>query len=695
MLQRIRDSGRWLFGIVIALIAVSFIFWGIDFNMSGATYAAKVNGEEISLAEFERDFQLQQNEFLELYRVELNEDLRREIRRSVVNDLVQREALAQRVEEAGYRVSDDRLAEFIRSAAAFQVGGEFSMDAYAGQLSLQGMSPTAFEELQRERLELLDLQIGIAESTFLTPAEYRRYVELANQQREIAYALFEVDAFADEVEVTDEAVAAHYEENRDRYVTEEAAAIEYVELRRDDVADNIEVTEEELEAYYERLRDNFRTEEERRARHILVTAEEGETPEQTEARAEQIAERVRGGEDFEALAAELSDDPGTAEQGGDLGWIGPGMLVGPFEDALFAMETGEVRGPVQTDFGYHIIRLDDIRAGEEQSFAEVRDQLLEDYRAERADELFYDRANQLADSAFDAYDALAPVAMALDLPLKMLERLPRSGDSEAFPNPAPIVDAVFGSEDLAGGVNSPMIELSEDHVVVLRVTELFPPEPQPLEEVTDEIRETLTRQRAQEMAAQAAEDFFEALPSDLTPQFLGRGDAGTPTAEAESPAADAPTADAASPAADAPPADDDATPLADEAAEGSDGDEAQPRSPAAALAAMHGGRWIDPRWVQRSDAEVPTAVLAEAFGLPAPTDDELVEPVELTTGDHAVLVLAGVQPGQPDAIAQDQRGQIQQQLVDQVGRAELSSYAQGILEQAEVQVPESTLEPQF
>ncbi|MBN1239164.1 MAG: SurA N-terminal domain-containing protein, partial [Gammaproteobacteria bacterium] len=469
MLQRIRDGiGRWVFAVILGLIAVSFIFWGVDFNLTGPTFAAKVNGEEITLEEFERDLQLEQQQFQELYRVELDEDLRRQLRRSVIDRLVQREAMLQRIEDSGYRASDERLTEYIRSAPVFQVGGEFSMDVYTTQLALQGMSPRAFEELQREQLALLDLQSGIADSTFLTPDEYRSYVALANQQRQVSYALFEVDAFLDRVEIDDEAVAAHYEQNAERYMTEEAAAIEYVELRRADVASEIEVTDEELEDYYAQRREEFRTDEERRARHILITSADGETPEQTEARAAELVEQIRSGEaEFEDLAARVSDDPGTAEQGGDLGWIAPGMLAGPFEDALFEMEVGEVRGPVETDFGYHVIKLEDVREGEEQSLDEVRDDLLEQYRTERADDLFYELANDLADRAFDAYDTLAPVAMGLDLELKTIDRFPRSGDSSAFPNSAPIVDAVFNSDETEGGVNSPLLELSEEHVAVV------------------------------------------------------------------------------------------------------------------------------------------------------------------------------------------------------------------------------------
>src|SRR5690606_13819198 len=386
-------------------------------------------------AEFERNLQAEQSNFLELYRIELDEQIRRQLRASVIERLVSQRALSQRVRDLGYRVSDERLAESVQSIPLFKIGGDSSMDMLRSHLAFQGISVAAFEEMQRAQLELLDLQNGIVNASFVTPDEYRRYVELVNQRREVGYATFEVASFLEGVEVTDEQVEEHYQEFRDRYMTEEAAEIEYVELRRDDIAAQIEVDEQTLRDYYERRRSEFRTEEERSASHILITPEAGESDEEARARAEALVERIRAGEDFEALAAEHSDDAGTASSGGSLGWIARGMLEGPFEDALYAMEAvGDVSDPVKTDFGWHIIRFDDLRAGEERSFEEVRDQLANEYRTERADDLYFDQANRLADLAFEEYDSLERVASTAGLPLKRIDRFLRSGDPSAFPN---------------------------------------------------------------------------------------------------------------------------------------------------------------------------------------------------------------------------------------------------------------------
>jgi peptidyl-prolyl cis-trans isomerase D len=636
MLQRIHDyAGRWVVGIILALIALSFVFWGVgDFTFTGSTFAAKVNGENVPLLEFERELQIQQSQYQQLYRVELTEDMRSELRRNVLERMVGTEALEQRVESAGYRVSDERLTDYVRSVAAFQVDGEFSMSVYRGRLANQGLTATGFEELQRQQLELRELQDGIVDSAFLTPAEFRRYLELSRQRREIAYAMFEVDSFIDQVEVTDEAIAAHYEANPDRYMTEETVDLEYLELALDDIAATIEVTDEALRDYYEAERERFQTEEERRARHILIEVEDSEDA--ALSAAEAVVARLDNGEDFAMLAQELSDDSGTSEQGGDLGWVGRGMLTGPLEDVLFEMEAGEVRGPVQTNFGYHVIQLDEIRAGEVQPFEAVREELSAEYRTRRAEESFYERANDLADLAFQAYDELATVAADMDLMLEKRSGFPRSGDSEIFPNSAPVVQAAFSEEALEQSNNSPLVEISDEHVLVLRVTGHNLPELQPLDAVYDEVRQELTRDLAEQQAEQAAAAFFAELEEGEAPESVDR----------------------------------------------------------AALAEAHGGVWHQPARVERTDPNVPTEVLATAFGLPKPAADASVrEHLPLANGNHAVLILTGVEPGSPEAVARAERDQQQRELAQQAALAELAGYVGNVRASATVRIPEEVLEP--
>jgi peptidyl-prolyl cis-trans isomerase D len=620
--------------VLIGFICLGFVFWRADFGGAGtAAFAAKVNGDNISINEFDRELQARQNQYQQLYRTELSEDMRREMRLSVIEDMVRDAVLKQRVDDQGYRISDERLAAYIRSVSAFQVDGQFSMDVYRSRLTQVGLTPAGFEAVQRQSLEVSDLQSGIAESTFLTPAEFRRYIELFNQRREIAYASFPVESFLSRVMIDDAAISAHYDSNQASYQTTETVDLEYIELALADIAATVDVSEEALKSTYEEERDRFQTSEERRARHILIAVENGDDA-AAQKKAEDVVQRLNNGEDFAKVAAEVSTDAGTKAQGGDLGWIGRGMLVGPFEDALFEMSTGEVRGPVKSDFGYHVIRMDDLRAGTTQPFEAVRDELASELKTRRAEQQFYDRANELGDKAFDAYNELATVASEMQLPRKTLAAFPRTGDSDVFPNSAPIVQAAFDDQLLESGRNSELVELADDHVVVLRVTAHHLPMAKPLAEVHDQIKDELTRAGAEELADAAASAFKTAI---------------------EQPGAD----------------------------------------PAAAAAAQN-GTWFPPAWVERTDATVPTEVLAAAFALPKPEGGAVArEAVALANGNHAVLVLSNVQPGSPDSVDQAERDQRQRQLADQAAYAELTSYIGTIREQATVRIPDEVLNPQF
>jgi len=632
MLQRIHDSSaRWIAFVLLGLVSVGFIFWRADFNTGRtATFAAKVNGENLSLTEFDRELQSRQNRIQQQYRTELSEDMRRELRRGVVEDMIREAVLKQRAEEQGYRVSNERLIEYIHSIPSFQVGDKFDMNVYRNRLTTVGIAPSSFEAQQRDALAVNDLQEGIAESTFLTPAEFRRYIELFNQRREIGYALFPVDAFLGRVTIDEPAISSHYDSNQAKYQTTETVDLEYVELTLADIAATADVSDEALRSAYEEEKDRFQTTEERHARHILVQVEKGDE-EAAKAKAAAIAERARKGEDFAKLAKELSADAGTKAQGGDLGWMTHSNA--PFEDALFGLQPGAISDPVKSDFGYSVIKLEEIRPATVRPFDAVRDELAADLKTRKAEQSFYDRANRLADRSFDAYNELATVATEMNLPLKTLTGFPRTGDPAVFPNSAPIVQAAFDEQNVDSGRNSALIELGDDQVVVLRVTAHHPATTRPLAEVHDRIRDELKRERAQQLAEQAALAFQAGI---------------------EAPGADP-----------------------------------------AKLAAQQSGSWTAPAVVERTNASIPTEVLAAAFRLAKPAQGEVVrDHVALANGSHAVLVLSSVQAGVPESVPQTDRDQRQRQLADQAANAELAGYAGTLREQATVRIPEDVLEPQ-
>jgi peptidyl-prolyl cis-trans isomerase D len=667
MLQKIREGvGRWIAGAILGMIAIAFIFWGVDPSITGGAFAAKVNGEDVSLIDFERAYLSQQSQYQDLYRVEMSPDVQREMRLSALEGLIRNNALLQRVQSEGYAISDDRLIEEVRLRPEFQVGGEFSIDLLRSRLITEGISEEFFLELQREQLALFELQNGVARSVFITPTEFAKYVELYQQEREVGYATFEADNFSDQVELDESEILSHYENNLARFYSEESVDLEYIEILRSDIANEIEITEELLQGYYEDEQYRFQTEEERRARHILINSPQDDP--EAEARASEVLSRLESGEQFDVLATELSEDAGTSGQGGDLGWVNRGLLLGPFEDALYAMEIGEVQGPIKTNFGYHIIRLDEVRAGDVQSFDSLRDQLALDYQNARAEELFYNTANDLADGAFDAFDELAGVAADVGYPLQTFNGLTRTGSVSPFGNSTLVTQTAFSAELLEQRENSSLVEIESDHVLVFRVIDHHPPAQQSLEVVQSSIEEELIQLASTSLAEVAAEEFLTQIAEVLSNNTLPQMTDDEETVNVSDQQTDGMTV----------------------AEEGSNRDAI---SELIALAIEQGGVWTETRWVERTDPVVPAEILGAAFRRPKTQDQAMSQRVFLTGGDQAVFTVFGLRGGNEDSLSLNEQEQLKNQLGQQIATYELTSYVGEVRQQATVRIPEAIINP--
>lgn len=503
MLQRIRDRiSGWFAALFLGAIAVVFVFWGIQFESTVATAAAKVNGQKIPVETLRRAWQDRQAELQQALRDELPAELVRTEQDRLLTEFISRELLVQRANELGYRVSDKELARTLYDIPALQVDGKFSRDRYAALLRQQGRSEAEFERQFRRDLETSQLRNAIAVSAFVTPADLRRRLELEGETRVVAYAVVPAASYASQVSVTPADVAAHYERHKSEYMTPETVALKYIKLDLADVAAGVEVTTEALRKYYdESAVERYSTPERRRASHILI--ESGTDDAAALKTAEGLAARARGGADFAQLARENSADAGSKAAGGDLGWATREAYVPAFAEALFAMQKGEIRGPVRTQFGYHVIRLDDIEAPQQRSFEDVRSELEPEFQREQAQSLFYEKSQQLADESFSALSELDSVGTKLGLPVRSLEGFTRQGGGE-FGAERKVVDAVFSDEVLVERQNSAPVPLSDESVVVLRVTDHQTPAQRPLESVQTEIEAQLRTAGAQRAAAAAA-----------------------------------------------------------------------------------------------------------------------------------------------------------------------------------------------
>jgi peptidyl-prolyl cis-trans isomerase D len=450
----------------------------------------------------QRAWQDRQNELQQVLRDELPESLVKTEQQRLLDDFIRRELLAQRAAGAGLRVSDADLVEAIAAIPALQVDGRFSRDRYAAVLRSQGRTETQFENDFRRDLEVSQLSNGIGVSAFALPGELTRRIALEGETRDVEYAVLPAAGFAAGAEVTPEQVAAWYEKNAANLRTSESVDLQYVRLDLADVEAGVEVTEDGLREFYAQVApERYVSTERRRARHILIEA--GADDAAARGKAEQLATRAKGGEDFATLASENSDDPGSKAQGGDLGWATRESFVAPFSEALFAMAAGEVRGPIQTQFGYHVIRLEEVDAAHQRSFEEVRDELEADFRRERAQARFYEQSQALADEAFASLSELDSVAGKLGLTVQSVAGFTRQGGGP-FGAEQKVIDAAFSEEVLQERQNSPAISLGEESVVVLRVTDHQPPAQRPLEEARTEIEAALRNEAARQAAEAAA-----------------------------------------------------------------------------------------------------------------------------------------------------------------------------------------------
>ena len=543
MLQTIRDKiSGWIAGLFLGAIAVVFVFWGINFQSTASTYAAKVNGEKIAVDTVVRAWQQRLSQLQQMMRGELPEDMVKSQQKAMLDEFVRRSLLSQRAEKLGYRVSDAALAQQIVEFPQLQVDGKFSRDRYAMLLRQQNRTEPQFEAELRSDLTIQQIQSGIVDSAFLAPYELDRRYALEKQEREVDYALIPSNSFAAQVTVSDEQIKSWYEAHKQDYMLPETVDLQYVELTRARSESGVEITEEGLKEYYNQVKERFQSPERRKARHILISVADGVDDAAAKKKAEELAAKAQAGGDFAQLAKENSKDPASAQQGGDLGWTERGMLVGPFEDALFAMQAGEIRGPVKTQFGYHIIRLDEIEAGHLKTFDEVRPELEVEYRKDRSQSIFYDESQKLAELAFSSLTELDSVAKTFNLPVKAIPGFTREGGGELGTEPAAI-EAAFSEDVLERGQNSALVTIGEDRAVVLRVANHKPSEPRPLADVRARIELELRTRATREAAQKKGEEALAKLQQGsawtdvvamlgLTPagkRFVGRQDTVIPS----------------------------------------------------------------------------------------------------------------------------------------------------------------------
>ncbi len=443
-----------------------------------------------------------------------------------LDQLIDEQVVRLVAEDAGVVVGDATVRDYIDSIPAFQTDGKFNADQYRLALA-QGTpprTPAAFDTLVRESLQQSLIPVAIAESGFTTKSEFERVLKLMGETRDVELALLPTPA-ADTAAVSDAQVKQWYGAHASDFRQPETVSIEYVELNGASLPPASPADEATLRKRYEDEKSRFTEAEQRLASHILITAgNDAASQKAAEQKASKLAAEARQpGADFAALAKANSQDPGSKDAGGDLGWVEKGAMVKPFEDALFAMKAGEVVGPVKTEFGYHVIKLRELKGGQGKSFEQVRDQLASEQLKSDNDKVYAELSGKLVDLVYKNPTALAPAAKDAGLTVQKLGPFSRTDASGIAANPA-VLRAAFSEALVQDGTASDPIELGPNHSVIVRVTQHAAEQALPLDKVRDRVIADVRADRTAKAAAKAADALVERLQKGEKLQALAEAE---------------------------------------------------------------------------------------------------------------------------------------------------------------------------
>jgi peptidyl-prolyl cis-trans isomerase D len=483
MLQNIRDRFTGKFALVIlALICLPFLFFGVPSDFIATDYVAKVNDNEISQPFFENSYR---NELLryDSQGLDVPDAARSIVRENVLNTIINNLLVDLYIDEKNVQITDEFVTTIIQNSPEFLVGGKFSKDVYYSWLNERVLEPAQFEESQRMGMRKSQLERGLRATSFVTPSEYRRYLNLVGEQREVTIAEIDLSVLAEPIELKDEDIETYYSLRQNEFMQPESIDFQYIEINKNSTNESIIVSEDEVRQYFQDAGERFGRDERRQASHILFLFGDDEVLSEQEA--QEALNKLREGEGFSDLALEYSDDGGTKDQGGDLGMLAKSQLPGALGDAIFAMSLNEISELVRTDFGFHIVRLNNIEADGQVPFETVRTELEAEIKSQKTSVNFTLIERELSDALFDA-DSIEVIAQDLNFDLNELEGFTRDGGGEFGSNQI-VIDALFNAQRNNDSQLSDLIEVDANRTIVFQVSKFNETTVMPLEQVRDQI----------------------------------------------------------------------------------------------------------------------------------------------------------------------------------------------------------------
>ncbi len=507
--------------IIFAIIVLPFALWGVDsYNRSGNTAdeVAGVNGSKITQQEFGNALSQQQDRLRQQLGKNLDPALldSPEMKRSVLENLISQRMMLLSAKDLRLVVTDEQLASVISGVEAFQDSGKFDRKRYESVLANQGRSTIAFEENLRNDLMWQQMEEAYLQNGYSPSSTVENIIHLNEQQRTVTVSPVLFQSFTEQAKVDEDDLKKYYNQNLQEFQVKEQAKVEYVKFTMDDLLKNIEVSDEDIRKYYEEHQSQLGTPEERRAAHILITVAAGASQEEQEAakaKAEQILQKViQSPAKFAELAKQNSQDPGSAAEGGDLGFFGRGMMVKPFEDAVFSLKSGEISALIKSDFGYHIIKLLEIKPSKAIPFAEARETIFSKLREQKAAGKFAELAEKFSNTVYEQSDTLKPAA---DLVGGGIERSGWivNGVEAGEPWTAKMLQAIFNDEVLKNKRNTAAIEVAPNVLVAARLIEYKPVAVSEFADVRGLIRQKLLLDQAFKMAVEQGKATLTRLQS--------------------------------------------------------------------------------------------------------------------------------------------------------------------------------------
>jgi peptidyl-prolyl cis-trans isomerase D len=523
MFDSIRNHQKILQFFLLVLIVPAFVFFGVSgyerFLSSADDVVAEVGKLKVTKQEFERARSQQMQQMKQVLGEQFDPTMldTPSVRKEVIDSLVSQRALLADALDKKVSVSDGRLVQALEQAipGLKQADGTFNKELYRSMLIQQGLTEAGFEAQARRDLSMQTSPEALIRSAFVPKAVVDRLIAIQEEQREVSEMLLKPSDFLAQVKTTPEQLKKYYDDNIKSFEIPESAKVEYLVLSSEALGAGIAVDANEVKTYFDQNKSKYSVPEQRQASHVLVSGEKDKKA--AKEKAESLLKQIKGGADFATMAKANSDDPGSGSKGGDLGFFSRDMMVKPFSDAAYAMKEGDISDVVESEFGFHIIKLTGIKGGGEKKFDDVKAEIEADFKKQKAQKLFTENTEQFNTLVYEQSDSLKPAADKLKLTIQTAEGVTRLGAPQAagakpsILNNPKLLKTLFSDDAIVKKRNVESVEVSPGVLVSARIVDHKPSKAKPFETVENEVRGTVIAAESRKLAAAAGEAKIKEL----------------------------------------------------------------------------------------------------------------------------------------------------------------------------------------